>query len=194
MRIAKCWLIDWGIPLEVGEKYNDYLNRHVDAVREAGEKLGVENWQLNIHDESKWDYKEFYGYAMHFFGGGAPNDFAKAWLHHIHHNPHHWEHWIFPNDFTMKGVDIENNCLQMPDKYVLEMVADWQGAGYAQSGSWDITAWLDKSLGRVRLHYKSMNYLEKVLKQIGYLHESELLCIYENKLTKVGCFSVRGIE
>lgn len=193
-RIGNSWFDLWGVPLEIGRKYEAYLGRHIEAVREAGPKLGVPTEQLNVHDASKWEGEEFYGYAMHFFGGGAPDDFANAWLHHIHHNPHHWEHWIFPADFTMKGVNIERNCLQMPDEYVLEMVADWQGAGYAITGSWDITNWLDKNLGRVRLHSKSMAYLEKVLKKIGYLHESDFLCFYDNKLTKGSYCSVVAIE
>lgn len=164
MTITKCWLEEWGIPLDVWQKYNEYLNRHIEAVQEAGRKLGVDESQLATHDASKWDYEEFYGYAMHFFGGGAPNNFAHAWLHHIHHNPHHWEHWIFPNGF--KGL--ENGCLEMPQQYILEMVADWQGAGYAMKGSWDISDWLVKNWDKIKLHPDSRLYLAEVLDGLGY--------------------------
>lgn len=47
-------------------------------------------------------------------------DFNIAWLHHIHNNPHHWNHWIIQNDTD--GVEV----IRMPEKYAKEMVADWR--------------------------------------------------------------------
>jgi len=169
MIITNQSLLQWGIPLEIGKNYNEYLNRHIDAVQTAGRVLAVPSEQLEIHDASKWTQAEFYGYAMHFYGGGAPDAFASAWLHHIHHNPHHWEHWIFPTPYTLKGADIEENCIQMPNNYVLEMVADWQGAGFAIHGSWDISEWLTKNLGKIRLHHQSKQYLMEILQNDGLL-------------------------
>src|SRR3972149_88807 len=72
------------------------LKEHIAFVQEAGQKIGVSSEQLEIHDNSKWSDDEFAGYALHFHGGGAPDLFAKAWLHHIHYNPHHPEYWLLP--------------------------------------------------------------------------------------------------
>lgn len=49
--------------------------------------------------------------------------FNAAWLHHIHHNPHHWQHWILRQDDGREVV------LVPPNAVVNEMIADWIGAG-----------------------------------------------------------------
>lgn len=49
--------------------------------------------------------------------------FDAAWLHHIHANPHHWQHWILHEDSGKVIV------LVMPLAAINEMVADWIGAG-----------------------------------------------------------------
>jgi hypothetical protein len=54
-----------------------------------------------------------------------------AWLHHQKWNKHHWEYWVIPS----------HGPLNMPDKYVREMVADWFAAGRAFDGAWDAKNW-----------------------------------------------------
>lgn len=49
--------------------------------------------------------------------------FNAAWLHHIHANPHHWQHHILHED---SGKTI---VLVPPAVLVWEMVADWLAAG-----------------------------------------------------------------
>lgn len=144
------------------------LEQHISYVQEAGKRLGVNPSQLKIHDESKWSIEEFSAYAEHFFGGGAPDKFANAWLHHIHHNPHHWQHWIFPDGHTPKYSDVENGVVRMPDHYALEMVADWMGASMAYTGSWDMSEWLIEHIPKIRVHSKTAEYLIGVLDQHGY--------------------------
>ena len=48
-----------------------------------------------------------------------------AWLHHIHYNPHHPEHWIY-YDEEKNHVTVYN----IPDKYVAEMLFDWIAMSY----------------------------------------------------------------
>lgn len=160
----------YGIPNDVGRKYEAYVDKHIEAVREAGARLGISFIQMYPHDSSKWSSEEFPAYAMYFYGGDKPKyaeEFAKAWLHHIHHNPHHWEHWIFPQEFTLPNSNTVDNCLEMPHDYILEMVADWQGASFCQTGSWDITDWLQKQYPRLRLHPKTNLALLEILSNIG---------------------------
>lgn len=159
---------EWGIPESVAKAYTESLVDHIRFVQEAGLAIGVSPYQLGIHDASKWSKEEYPGYAMHFKGGGAPDAFAAAWLHHIHHNPHHWQSWIFPDSFVPKDSQVENGVVEMPQNYALEMVADWMGSSMAYTGSWDMSDWLSKNLPKVRLHSKTVAYLASVLQSLGY--------------------------
>lgn len=152
----------------IAEAYIESLQAHIAYVQEAGRMIGVGDDQLEVHDASKWTRAEFPGYARHFKGGGAPDDFAGAWLHHIHHNPHHWQSWIFSDGFTPKGSGVENGVLPMPIIYILEMVADWMGASRAYTGGWDMAGWLAKNMSRIRVHSKTATVLRGILDNQGY--------------------------
>lgn len=158
----------YGVDQAVAEAYTESLRQHIAYVREAGKKLGIHPRQLEMHDNSKWTQSEFPGYAKHFHGGGAPDLFASAWLHHIHLNPHHWQHWIYPDGFTPKGSNVENGVVQMPNIYAKEMIADWMGASMAYTGSWDMTSWLWDHIPRIRVHSKTAEFLRSQLDTLGY--------------------------
>lgn len=173
----KTFYIYLGIDHEVGEIYQARLKAHITAVQEFGQRIGVGKEQLECHDESKWDEEEFVPYARYFIEhGGKPVDrpdvtdaFAQAWLHHIHHNPHHWQHWIFPDGYCPPGSSVEpGGVVEMPKHFALEMIADWHGAGYAYTGSWDIAEWLGKNMPRIRVHSKTAAYLRETLDNLGY--------------------------
>ena len=89
-------------------------------------------WRGLMHDNSKFSFAEFLPSAKYFQGNRSPidaekeqNGYSAAWLHHMGHNPHHWEYWI---DFDENGKIITN---KIPYQYVVEMVCDWIGAGKA---------------------------------------------------------------
>lgn len=151
------------------ESYLASLHKHIEAVQEAGRKIGVIEQQLAIHDRSKFGIEELPHYARQFHGDrGDPNGFAGAWLHHIHHNPHHWQHWIYPDGFTPKGSTVENGVVEMPQQYALEMIADWMGASYAYTGSWDMQEWLFKNIPKIILHSNTAEYVRQTLDTMGY--------------------------
>lgn len=132
--------------------------RHKYFVFICGIDLGVSIWQLLVHDLSKFTPAEFVPYAKYWEGGekdgqGKAN-FDKAWLRHIHHNPHHWEHWL-----------LMGRPLPMPDKYLREMIADWGGAGMAYSGRFDLKEWLEKNWSRVKanLHPETADKVKRIL-------------------------------
>lgn len=170
------------MPNSQAEKaYAISLANHITHVQEAGERLGVPEEQLAIHDESKWSDEEFPHYAAYFHSGidespldaasqeGTVSDgFTRAWLHHIHHNPHHWQHWMFPDGFSPEGSSVENGVLPMPENYVREMVADWMGASKGYTGSWDMTDWLNENLHKMSLHSQTWEILREVLGELGY--------------------------
>lgn len=151
------------------EAFLHSLVAHVVYVREAGRRIGVSEHQLAEHDLSKFSIPELPHYARNFFGDKAdPDGFAGAWLHHIHQNEHHWQHWIFPDGFAPKGSAVENGVVEMPERYALEMIADWQGASKAYTGSDDMSDWLSKNIAKIRVHSKTAVYLRGVLDGIGY--------------------------
>jgi len=158
----------FGVDKAVAVRFVDSLNRHLQYVREAGARLGIPVDILAEHDASKFSVFEFPGYARHFQGGGDPDAFSKAWLHHIHANPHHWQHWIFSDGWMLPGSQIENGVLPMPGIYVKEMVADWQGAQMAYTGTWDMSGWLIANMPKIRIHSQTAQHLREELDHLGY--------------------------
>lgn len=75
------------------------------------------------HDNSKYSKEEYAAYDEYFYGSIKTSkvieDFNKAWLHHIHNNPHHWQYWVLVND------DGTAHALDMEPIYIIEMVMDW---------------------------------------------------------------------
>ena len=150
-------------------KYASYVARHKWFVLRAGLKTKAPLWRLLIHDWSKLTPAEWFPYVQTFYGrdvqfyrdaarrghwltgprGHAWRDgaaFDKAWLHHQHRNPHHWQHWLLQED------DGDLKTLRMPHKLVREMVADWMGAGRAITGRWDVGSWYDENAHQIQLH------------------------------------------
>lgn len=114
-----------------------------------------------LHDISKLSPSEFIPY-MNFFtkkdkSEEAKEAFNKAWLHHIHNNPHHWEHWIMPG---------KNTVYEMPDKYRIEMICDWIGAGLAITGKREFKEWYEKNKDRIVLHERTRMIIENDLKWV----------------------------
>ena len=158
-----------GITLAIAESFLASVCGHVTNVRQAGEMIGVNKHQLKMHDLSKFNLDEFPHYARNFFGDKAdPDGFSGAWLHHIHRNEHHWQHWIFPDGFTPRGSTVENGCVEMPGHYALEMVADWMGASKSYTGSLDMTKWLYDNMPKIRVHSKTASHLRGILDSLGY--------------------------
>ena len=158
------------VPPPVAKAYLQYLNRHIEFVQLAGAKLLVPDAQLDAHDHSKFGKDQFYGYAMQFFGGGAPHEFAMAWLSHQNTEKHHWEYWILRSDHVAAKSGAENGILPMPHVYAREMVADWMSASKTYTGSWDMTKWLLDNIPKIKIHSSTRTLLRSILAEIGYDH------------------------
>lgn len=155
------------MPAEWMEDYVDSLQKHIETINIAGNKLGVPVNQLNHHDDSKYSPEEFPYYARQFHGDkGDPTGFAYAWLHHCHENKHHWQHYVYPAGYQVKGADIQNGALKMPEKYTLEMIADWLASSFCYTGSWNMGEWLSRNLGEIILHPKTADFVYAILVEI----------------------------
>jgi Family of unknown function (DUF5662) len=127
-------------------EYAAYVARHKWFVLLAGLKTGAPIWRLLIHDWSKLTPAEWSPYVRNFYTDRKDQAaFDRAWLHHQHRNPHHWQHWLLRED------DGDTKALPMPESLVREMVADWMGAGRAITGKWDVVSWYAKNRSKIVL-------------------------------------------
>lgn len=147
--------------------YLKYVLRHKWYVFVACIKLGVPLHQAIIHDWTKFLPSEWLPYVRWFYGTqpfATRNDrplglnlpdssirecvkasFDEAWNHHQKRNLHHWQYWLLTMDSG------ETIALEIPQRFMLEMVADWIGAGKAL-GNPDTEGWFLTNKNRIRLH------------------------------------------
>ena len=138
-------------------KYLKYVIRHKWFVMIECFKIGL-YWRGIVHDLSKLLPDEFIPYARYFYGGYKLvwiNDaFDKAWLLHIHRNPHHWQYWLLQTD------DGPLKIIQMPTKYLKEMLCDWHGAGMAIIGKNNTIVWYLKNKDKIKLKHADHKWIE----------------------------------
>jgi hypothetical protein len=153
--------------------YLKLLLSHKFYVLIVGRKLKVPILQLLFHDFTKFLPVEFSGYSNWYFGPANKQGWTKAWLHHLHHNKHHYEYWILswsgdPNFYSDIGEKITEFVvvLPMPETYVREMVSDWVAASRAKTGSYDISVWLEKNGRNMILHGETSKLVDQVLMEL----------------------------
>lgn len=140
-------------------KYFQYVIIHKWYVMVECFKKGL-IWQGLVHDMSKFLPSEFFAYAEYFYGSGKNLiDFDYAWLYHQRKEKHHWQFWILKYD------DGDLKVLEMPDKYIKELVADWSGAGKAQGHNkpHELQEWYIKNHNKIILHPITRSKVEQLL-------------------------------
>jgi hypothetical protein len=156
--------------------YLKYVLRHKWFVLIAAVEYGIPGRGL-IHDWHKFLPSEWFPYAQHFYqsdgtktqrrdktGYYKPDDtgdlvFDFAWYLHQKRARHHWQSWVMPRD------DGTTRVFEMGRKDVLEMIADWKGAGRAQ-GTPDTCAWYWKHHDEMQMCPKTRELVEWLLQ--GY--------------------------
>lgn len=143
--------------------YLRYVLRHKWFVFVVSVRIGAPLWLALIHDASKFRPSEWLPYARTFYAPDGSNQyketpaFAQAWNDHQKRNGHHWQRWLITWD---RGT---TEPLPMPRRYVLEMVADWMGAGRAITGKWEAREWYDKNKATIQLHPETRQMVEAIL-------------------------------
>lgn len=149
-------------------KYAWLTIKHKYFVLLAGLKIGCPLWRLITHDLSKFTFSELPHYQRQFFGkADDPQGFVKCWLHHQNKNDHHWEYWV-PR--TGNPPYKNNEPLPMPDGAILEMIADWIGAGRAYNGKYpDFNNWIwwENNKDKVILHGNTREIIEDIITGLG---------------------------
>lgn len=159
-------------------QYDNYLQQHKSNVAKAFYWIrdnipdlikgcdGIEQQICYAHDYSKNDTGEYGAYDAYFYGGNRSfqvvRNFNRAWLSHIHKNPHHWQHWILINDDPNEGEVI----LDMPYEYVVEMVCDWWAFSFASGNLEEIFKWYDEHKDYMKLSHSTRKLVENILMQI----------------------------
>jgi hypothetical protein len=154
-------------------EYLKYILRHKWSVFLACRVYGVSLWRAVIHDWTKFLPIEWSAYALNFFNAdgtrcdvrdksGAydptaqPSAFQRAWLHH-QRNRHHWQSWILIGDYG------NLQARPIPEMFIREMVADWQGAGMAISGRATPHIWWEANKHKMFLHQETVQMIERLL-------------------------------
>lgn len=137
-------------------------------------------WQGIIHDWSKFLPCEWVPYANRFYNTHRKNDptctaeYEKAWLHHIHNNPHHWEHWVIPGvpprQHNVQIFKPNAVAIPIPDKYLKEMLCDWYGAGQMQEHGMTVLEWYEVNQYDIILHPDSRKRLKELLEENTWLY------------------------
>lgn len=156
-------------------QYDQYLTNHKANVKKGFEwirdnipellksEFDLEHQIGFAHDQSKTEKDEYDAYDAYFYGGNKSysvvQDFNKAWLIHIHRNPHHWQYWILINDSPEEGEIL----IEMPYNYILEMICDWWAFSWAKGNLNEIFSWYEERKDYIRLHNSSRLAVEGIL-------------------------------
>lgn len=173
----------------MSQQYDQYLIDHKENVAKAfhwlkrnlpdlfEDGIDYEHQIVFNHDDSKTKPDEYYAYDAYFYGGNRSYEvlaeFDKAWLMHIHRNPHHWQHWVLlkddPEKVDMKFIDI-------PDNYINEMISDWWSFSWANGELSSIFKWYDEHKDIIKVSHRTrkkieniLNRIKEILDQGGYL-------------------------
>lgn len=166
--------------------YSNYLEEHIDNICNAyawiKERLpevtepisGEEEWNiLKLHDESKYTREEYDAYDEYFYGKEKTPEieeaFNQAWLHHIHQNGHHWQHWLLVNDGPSEGI----MALDMPYYEIVHMICDWWSFSWKTGYLDEIFDWYDKHKDHMKLSDKTRKTVEDILDKIKFELEIE---------------------
>lgn len=163
-------------------QYLKYVLRHKWYVFRGCLALGVPIHQAIIHDWVKFLPVEWFPYVRQFYGEKPTEDderrtlmlgisirtraqikadFDNAWNHHQKTQPHHWQYWLLITDSDEPRL----RPLAMPHRFILEMVADWYGAGMAINGAADVGRWYEGSKSKIILHPQTRELVEQTLEE-----------------------------
>ena len=164
----------------MSREYDIYLQQHKDNVRKGYEwiKLHIPEILTGLrldeldsqicmeHDASKILIDEYGAYDIYFYGGNRSyqvvQDFNYAWLHHIHHSPHHWQYWILHNDEPGEGIIV----LDMPINYIIEMICDWWAFSWKDGDLTEIFKWYNAHKDYMKLSDKTRKIVTNILDKI----------------------------
>lgn len=157
--------------------YDKYLENHIANVKRGFEWikknipledniLSKAEWLVDNHDRSKYDPEEYTAYDNYFYGNNRSysvvKDFNKAWLLHIHRNPHHWQHWILIHDEPEEA----DTAIDIPQEYIIEMICDWWSFSWSTGNLYEIFDWYEKHKDYIFVSDETNQYIRYLLNAI----------------------------
>lgn len=167
----------------MSQEYSEYIVDHKYNVKKGFEWLKtylpdmfdedlLSSVEANIlhHDDSKISNDEYDAYDDYFYGkfyGKSKSfevveNFNRAWLLHIHRNPHHWQYWILINDDPNEGEIL----IDMPDCYIIEMICDWWSFSWKKENLKEIFNWYKERKDYIKLSKYTRNKVEDILNKM----------------------------
>lgn len=157
-------------------QYDLYLQQHranvykgFEWIRENLSELVKDGvaWQAEFaHDASKNETDEYEAYDRYFYGNNKSyqvvQDYRRAWLLHLHRNPHHWQYWVLINDDPNEG----EIALDMPYNYVLEMICDWWAFSWQKGKLFEIFDWYDEHKAYMKLSDATRKTVDDILEKM----------------------------
>lgn len=160
-------------------EYDLYLDRHRSGVMKAfywieenlpeyleGNDIEIENLLRN-HDASKNEQDEYDAYDAYFYGGNRSyevvREFNKAFLLHLHRNPHHWQYWVLIQDDP--GHD--EIVFDMPREYIIEMICDWWSFSWNSGKLDEMLTWYAEHKDYIKLSENTRKIVENILDDIN---------------------------
>lgn len=161
--------------------YFKYICRHKWYFAIAAYNIGVSIKSIITHDLSKFLPSEFFLYARTFYTQEGTStfvdsiEFDKAWLLHQRRNKHHHNYWTYVDDSgVIHSVDI-------PDEYLLEMIADWLAMERSVPGSSSAASYYLKIRRTAYFHDNTDKKIQELLMRHSVLFintESQLEALY----------------
>lgn len=129
--------------------------------------VDIEHQIIMGHDNSKDTKEEYAAYDRYWYGGNKSfavvHEYDIAWLHHIHNNPHHWQHWVFfKHDDPMETITV----FEMPLNYILEMLCDWWSFGFESGDLSEIFTWYDERKEYIKFNESTRKCVEGILREM----------------------------
>lgn len=153
--------------------YDKYLTAHKGNVKRGYEwfkkylpdiiAIAGDNIETVIdgHDESKLSADEYNAYDAYFYGTNKSfsviQEYDKAWLLHIHRNPHHWQYWV------LIGDDDGTKPLEIPYIYIIEMICDWWSFSWNKKSLFEIFDWYEDHKNTMIMNSKTKIIVESIL-------------------------------
>lgn len=162
--------------------YNKYLEIHKGNAMRAYEyyfkpmleQEGLSQVELDelsqiiaSHDSSKYDASEYEPYYQYYYGPHHQNKqytpeelsaYDLAWNHHQKTNPHHWQYWLLVKDGG------EMVPLDMPLKYIIEMLCDWYSVGCIYGNN--TCSWYNENKDKIILSDATRALVDKYIKYL----------------------------
>lgn len=174
----------------MSKEYDNYIQEHKNNVWNAYlwleknlpkwtdrlQDFDVE-WQLRLnHDNSKTSSAEYDAYDKYFYGNNKSfevvENFDRAWLHHIHANQHHWQHWLLLED-DPEGGSMVIKTIDMPINYIVEMICDWWSFSWKIGDLYTIFNWYDEHKKTMKLSTDTRLLVESILADIRTVLDGE---------------------